>query len=142
MWIKHLICACWCMFWWEYFRITNMKYRGKCLNRLISLPVSRNTNYTSVLIHSVSVGVKFQLTKLTLFTCTLGGTFSYHQQLPLQYWHWQLFQMQFYISLALTIILHTILFQLIIAKLPSQKVYFGSLVGIHMSITVDLVANL
>ena len=76
---------------------------------------------------------------LNMFTCTLEGAFNCHQQLPLKYQHWQLCQMQYYILLAPTTILDTILFQLIIAKLLGQKVCFGGLVRIYTCIMLDLV---
>ena len=78
---------------------------------------------------------------LTLFACTLKGTFNCHQLLALKYWHWQLFQIQYYILLAPTTISDTILFQLIIAKLLSQKVCFGDLVRIYTCIMLGLVGT-
>ena len=78
---------------------------------------------------------------LTLFICTLEGAFNCHQLLPLKYWCWQICQMQYCILLASTTISDTILFQLIIAKLPSQKVCFGDLVRIHTCIMLDLVGT-
>ena len=47
-----------------------------------------------------------------LFTCSLEGAFNCHHQLPLQYWHWQLCEMQCYMLLAPTAIPDTILAQI------------------------------
>ena len=122
----------------------------KCRNKFVKFQLVLHFNKPSVFLPSVSVGVQFQFIGtdnfisanifivcnniiavscmyLTLFTCTLKGAFNCHQLLPLKYWHWQLCQMQYYILLAPTTISDTLLFQLIIAKLPSQKVVLVTL---------------